>query len=69
MHAVVFDFQIRDTGPRALTPLEIDEELPAVRVDRTKLVKLGIVPVGDDTAITQLRRRLFADDRCQHRVP
>ena len=69
MNAVVFDLEVCDAGALTFAPFEIDQELSAVRVDRAELVQLGIVAVGDDAAVAQLRRRLGANARREERAP
>ena len=59
--AVVFDLEVRDARALALAALERDQELAAVLVDRPQLVELGVVALGDDAAVSDLRRRLRRD--------
>ena len=51
--AVVLDLEAGNPGARALARFEIDQESPAVLVDRAKLVQLGIVATRDDVAVTE----------------
>ena len=69
VHAVVFDFEVRDAGARSLAGLELHEELAAVVVDRAELVELGIEAGSDDTAIANLRRGLRCNRARQERPP
>ena len=60
---VELDLERRDRRALALAPLEVGEERAAVAVERAQLVQLGVVAVGDDAAVAQLRGRLGADRR------
>ncbi len=62
MHLVVFDLEAGDAGARFLAGLEIEQELPAIGLDRAQLVEFAIEAGGDGAAVPQQRRR-FAGQR------
>src|SRR6185295_71264 len=69
VNAVVLDLEIGDTGARALARLEVDQKRSAMRVDRAKLVELGVEPGRDDAAVADLRGRVGRDRACEELCP
>jgi len=72
VNAVVLDLEIGDTGALALACLEVDQKRSAMRVDRAKLVELGVEAGRDDAAVADLRGRVWrnraGEDRCPLRI-
>ena len=54
MHAVVFHLQAADASALAFARFQRDEEIAAVVLDAAQLVEIGVVAVGDDTAVAQV---------------
>src|SRR5690606_15889167 len=65
VHPVVFDAQGGNAGALAFAGFDLDQHVTAVTGQAAQLVQIGVVAVGNDTAIAYQQGRLGGDGRLQ----
>ena len=58
MDPVVFHLERADTGGFPFARFQIQQEVAAMGLDLTELIKVSIVAIGDNATITDVERRL-----------